>query len=176
MDQMGSSFTTILTSSTSVTIDAAAGRLLSAVAADRSASTIAALSRHLQRPRTVQNPISTDRSSTYNTRDTHVHTRDRQTRVHDTVHTSLHHWAGARCGAPDATTHQLRIVCARGPHTRRACCHDSTGRNPAGASVSRLSAEPKRGSRHGSKLSQHVCFFPCRSTFFLKKSWYQSRA
>ena len=49
MDQMGSSFTTIFTSSTSVTVGAAAGPF-SAAAAGRSASTIAALSRHLNRP------------------------------------------------------------------------------------------------------------------------------
>jgi sigma54-dependent transcription regulator len=43
---MGSSFTTILTSSTSVTVDAAGARA-ARFSADRSASTIAALSRHL---------------------------------------------------------------------------------------------------------------------------------
>jgi hypothetical protein len=44
VDQMGSSFTTIFTSSTSVTVDAC---FSAGADDDRSASTIAALSRHL---------------------------------------------------------------------------------------------------------------------------------
>jgi hypothetical protein len=51
VDQMGSSFTTIFTSSTSVTVDVA-GACFSA-GADRSDSTIAALSRHLKKKRST---------------------------------------------------------------------------------------------------------------------------
>jgi hypothetical protein len=59
VDQMGSSFTTIFTSSTSVTVDAA-GACFSA-GADRSDSTIAALSRHLKKRSTDHVKTNTTR-------------------------------------------------------------------------------------------------------------------